>query len=500
MGRFGDVQPLKDIVDIRIGIHPKLKSEKTSESNNDVPLIEGRDIRPDGSLIYKNTRLRVDVPPNMQLKDGDICISSFISKGNTISFAIVEKYMLPLAASRNVIILSPKKNIKEDKLALLHSYLKSKVASEWLKTESSTIEIYIHSLRKLPIPIPDESLNTAVDSLRETISFYTKWKKEAEESLSSLFDYESAKDARMYILSAGQKLRQRVKLAQLADDLNYRIRTRFPYPIAYRWRTIETSKPNLEGYQQVLECAEITFAYLALTSMAVVSKKNFNIGYLETLRQKISERGHGVSMGDWIAIVREINNSRTFRDLQEQIPFYESFNFLRENAEANSAIQDLSDLRNNFSHGRGPKGKENIEKEYSRALDLLKVLLENIEFVSEYPLRYIEETERDSIKGITYYKARDIMGDHPLTPILNHESDIKELEANSLYLVDRSHNLHLLRPFFFRIQCPKCGLWTIYYFDKFDKETRESHLRGMDHSTVVADERFTELFEMFGFI
>jgi len=72
-----------------------------------------------------------------------------------------------------------------------------------------------------------------------------------------------------------------------------------------------------------------------------------------------------------------------------------------------------------------------------------------LDFLSEYPLRYVERTKRDSLQRITHYEYKDLMGDHPLVPLSKAITDDPELEAQvSTLLIDPTNSIscdHFLR-------------------------------------------------------
>jgi hypothetical protein len=303
---------------------------------------------------------------------------------------------------------------------------------------------------------------------------------EAESAKSALFNFSSAKEARAHVLDVGRRVRQRKEAASLVDDTSYRFRTQLPHPIAYRWRTIETEQPGLQAYVQILECAEVIVCYLASFAIASAAREGIEISYVIEMRKRLSSKaGHGTNMGDWIAIVREMRDSKKFRAMEGAFPVPELIHSLRDQ-DADEALQALVDKRNDQAHGRGPKGDAQIAKACSIAVEELRTLLDAVEFLSEYPLRFIEATRRDSITRMTTYRYRDLMGDHPLTSIRESIDASPEIEANSLYFLDRAGRMHLLRPLLNRLQCAECGNWATFYLDRFNVKTRICTLKSME--------------------
>lgn len=308
---------------------------------------------------------------------------------------------------------------------------------------------------------------------------------ESQNAISSLFDFESARDARLHILSTGRIVKQRHVAGLQVQDLGYRVRNQFPHPIAFRWSSVEAAKIDLDGYSQVLDCAEATLCYLAsLAILSVRAVDDGRIGYLKTMADRLHKTGHGTNMGDWVAILREVRSSKGLRRTSDLVPFYEVHRFL-DDGDVDEAVTRLSDLRNDQSHGRRPKGREVVER-FDEALRALRALIDAVSFLAEYPLRYIEETKRDSFMKTTTLQYRDIMGDHPHVPVRSCEVATEDIEAESLYAVEQSGKLHLFRPLLNRRECLKCGSWHTFYLDRYRRSDDVCILKSMEDVHILA--------------
>ncbi|MBK8128931.1 MAG: hypothetical protein IPK53_08280 [bacterium] len=500
MMQFGDVQPLEQLVEIRRGLRVSRDPSYLLNGTKDegIPLIEARNIMTDNILNIEDTRHRVkDISPDIALKAGDICVRHIIGPDQRLTAVCIQEEILPLAVADSVVILRPKS--KEVNVDFLLSYLQSDTANIYLRSRGSSITLPIQSLRELPVPILDDNLATAWESLKDAKETFNEWQEEVQSALNSLFAFQSVKDARLHLLSTGRLLRQRQQAAMLVDSLAYRIRTQFPHPLAYRWRTIEASKPDLEGLVHILECAEITVCYLAITTILISrAVEEINIKYLENLSEKLTDQKHGIGFGDWVAILREIRDSKATKKFTKPIPFYEATRFL-DDGYVDEALQFLTNNRNKQFHRKGAQGIQ-IPARFSECKDALETLFSAIEFLSEYDLRYVEETLRDSIVGITKYSYRSLMGDHPLSPIMTSETPEIELEAHSLYLKDKNGQLHLLRPLLTRRVCPTCGRWTTFHLDSYNKKTDTCNLNGLEHGHLVEDGSLVEAFKHVGLL
>lgn len=503
MAHLGDVRPLSNMVEIRKGF-PRLRTselitKKRHKFPQAIPAITGRNLRADGSLELEDIRYWVskEVPTRFKLEAGDICLRTIVGNVAHMSVAKVEEYMLPLVALDSVIVLRAKPSTTHQEQDLLAAYLGSDRAMEWLSAQRTGVYILPSQLEELPIPVPDKELSLALRSLRESVDQLDSWKKEAQQALNSLFNYRSARNARLHVLSTGRTTRQRAEAGSLVDDPRYRIRTQYPHPIAYRWRGLEATRPNLEGYLEVLECAEVAVCYLACAAVAIAESSDEEILWVGEMSRKLSSESKGTSMGDWISILREVRDSKQLR--RTNTPFlYEVVQFLGDD-QIDGALQWLKDSRDDQAHGRGPKALE-VERFFQQGFAKLELLLRGAEFLSDYPLRYVENTTRDSIQKVTYYEYRDLVGDHPLVPLKKERSEEAEVEAGSLYLVDRTRDLYLLRPLLSRRQCPQCYSWATFYLDTYDRKQRVCTLKSMERGHTVVDSDIVDAFQYVGLL
>ncbi|MCS4193522.1 hypothetical protein GGP50_001743 [Salinibacter ruber] len=508
---LGDVHPLGELFGVKVGRHllKDLQEIKESPGEGNIPWLEARDIRPDGTLAYEDTRVSVKQEEleggrHVWLQEDDICvrqIGGMRSGGGGIVAGRVGPHGAPAIASHNVLVLRPREETTEEDADLALQYLRSEAAYRHLSAQyagETAIHITVGELRNLPVPVADEDLRGALRSLTEAAEQFERWKQEALDAASSLFDHPTAEDGKMHVLTTGRRTRQRLRAAERQDDLSHRIQTQFPYPIAYRWRTVAASRADLEGYLCVLECAEVLCCYLATIAIATSMATGKEIGYLDHMGGRIA-KGHGTNLGDWVAILREVRDSKSFRKLPDSTPFYEVTRFIPDGEEADKALSSLKERRDDQAHGRGPES-DAVPSAFESAKEELLELLGAAEFLSEYPLRYVERTKPDVIENCLTYKYREVMGDHPLVPVHEETIDQTTLESESLYVVDRSGSLHLLRPLLDRRRCPVCGTWSTFYLDSYLDDESACRLKSMEHGHTTRDREATEAFRKTGLL
>ena len=135
---------------------------------------------------------------------------------------------------------------------------------------------------------------------------------------------------------------------------------------------------------------------MAITLTRAIPGKT--LGRLPNIAKKLKSGAGGITMGELLEVIREVNVSKKFRDLPEGTPFYEITKILSDDLDG--ILIKLSKLRNDQAHGRGPKGSK-ILSQLEKAKNGLEKFLQAIEFLASYSLIHIISTHRDSIAGIT---------------------------------------------------------------------------------------------------
>src|SRR5262249_22878581 len=112
-----------------------------------------------------------------------------------------------------------------------------------------------------------------------------------------------------------------------------------------------------------------------------------------------------------------------------------------------------------------------------------------VDFITDYPLRHVLQTQWDSLEGNNRYVYRDLMGDHPVLQRETARCADSDIEAGSLYLAGRDESLYLLRPLAIYSECP-CGSAHTFVIDSIAGEGR-CRMRALEvtHSIEVEDLR-----------
>lgn len=481
---LGEVQPLGELVSIRRGtINRTLHAKELGKTG--IPVLLGRDLRAPGSVAdLESVRVR-RADDAALLQAGDICIAGIARSGERLLVRQLSSADLPLVADHNILVLRPGKALDAAHVDFLVDYLGSERAAALLAHETTGgLHVRPKQLRELLVPLPDESLRSALNDLRQTEQQLQTWAMEVETAINGILGDTTDDTGVLRLRSTGQLLRQRVAAARQLDDLGYRVRNLFPFPVALPWRRAITASRDLEGYQGILHCAESLTGYMAVMSILLAKSAAHELGAVGALRDKLSTTPHGASMSDWTAIVREVAGKSFQRKVNATTPFVELTELMAEETLASQALRDLTEMRNDLAHNRGPKGAQ-VAASFDDALAHLVQLYDACQWLCDYPMRLVENTTWDSYSELGRYTYRDLVGDHYLVPERQATTSVATLNSGSLYLVDRREDLHLVSPLILWHECDMCHLPSAFFIDAYDAQAGECRMRAMDHNHSI---------------
>ena len=465
--------------------------------------ITGRNITTEGNFDFSDLRrMEPDQPVGRIrfLEEGDICVRRIRQPHDRRQFtaAVFLGFDQPLTFDQSVIVIRPKPTLNEEQRLILFEFLRSSVARDLFIAKGEGIHLQSHVLREFPVPLADKDLITAVRGLNEARQGFADWTTKLEKDLSNLVSDRDMAQSRMNLLSAGQLARQRYRAARQVEDLDYRIRTQYPLPLAYLWRDwqVSSTDPYIE-LRNILKAGESFTCFFALVAILVGRSCNVKIGYLEVIAARLNERGGGTNFGDWFAILEEVGRSKKFRQLQSDVPFFEVTELMR-SKESQQALQLLMATRNDDSHGRIKPGS--VSRGLLGELEAaLKTIYTNAGFVGDYGLLQVNQARFDAIRRETNYNYSDLTGDNPLAPKRKAITMQTELEVNSLYLRDRQDHLHLFRPLLHYLECPECHLMSTFYLDTYSGSGPNVGLKSFERNSV-REEKFAEEFRWSGLL
>ncbi|MFK4688198.1 hypothetical protein RKD22_001133 [Streptomyces pristinaespiralis] len=276
--------------------------------------------------------------------------------------------------------------------------------------------------------------------------------------------------ARARVIDSGRALRLRAEAASLLDDLGHSVRTRFPYPIAYRWRESEariSAGDAQAAYAAILDTAEQLLCYVAQLVLALTHARQITLGAVTAIRDKLAGGRSGPGFGDWANVLNEAATSRQLNNLPEAHPLNDIRTLLA-HADAENARQALSERRNDQAHLRRVDPID-LPHAIDVAFADLTRLVERARFLADLPLLEVTDVRWDAFARSARVEYRELAGDHPVVPTRTMTSPSNDLETGSLYLRDTYGSLHLLRPFLIGRDCPICRTWSTFHAERVPK-------------------------------
>ena len=462
-----------------------------ADASGAVRVLSGRDLKRDGTIALPDEdALWAAIPLDQQLQIGDILLPEIYranSPGGLIAVDVTETD-LPAAASDNVIVLRSKKRLTAPQRLVTLQFLRSPLARTLVNASSIKDSARLHhgALKELHLPQPDDAMSAALNDLTDAAQRFETWRADAEALLQSVFLDDSAKAARARIFRSGRILRLRSDAASLLDDESYTVRTRFPYPIAYRWRGVEatvSAGATPGAYEAVLETAEVLLCYAAHLALVFAREANIQLGYSRNIRTRFADGRRGLGFGDWVAVLEEVRNSRACRDIPDTQPLNELRSLLAD-AETVSATRRLGNRRNDQAHLRRVDPAD-LPHALDTVLADLKTLVKSASVLSDLPLVHLTSVRWDSLQERATVGYRELTGDQPVVPTRTMEHHAYGLELGSLYVMDSQRQLHLLRPFLTGRDCPTCRNWSTFHIDRAPRGT--VMLKSLEHGHTLSD-------------
>jgi hypothetical protein len=437
-------------------------------SDGAVRVLTGRDIGRSGLIASPDDRSRwTVVPPTAQLRAGDLVVRRIYHPTDRGGLVVAEVTAgdLPSAPDSAVLVLRPRDEAGSQQLLLAKLFLRSPLAHTLTVSLGGGHQLRSADLARLQLPSPDQALGAALQHVVKARERLDAWRREADELLQSVFLDDTAVAARARMVTAGRKLRLRTEAASLVDDFGYLVRTRFPYPVAFRWRRVQATVGGDPGraYAEVLDAAEILLCYVALLGLAMAREAGIGLGAAAALRTRLRS-GRGPGFGDWMAILQEVGNSRATRQLPANHPLRD-VGSLAATLNADMAGRRLYDRRNAEDHQRRVDPVD-LPRAVGEAVTELTTLLEEAQFIADWPLIHVFSTRWDTFRSVASISYRQLMGDHAIVPHTTTEHPDNDLEQGSLYIIDSDYQWHLLRPFLIGQYCPECKNWSTFHVDR----------------------------------
>lgn len=496
LGDYGRSAQLDDLFEIWSGepmVHLRMAEPIEAHSPGSGRMVGGREVLASHQIAPQDEDSKWVQSDRGNLQSGDIVVRALHNPSTVrpgLVWAQVSESDLPLIATDLVTVLRPRGSTRRNDIDFVLRYLSSRHAVELLMTPSSgsLLRVTPRVLASMKVPLPDEHLADALESVESARLRADEWADEANEILESMFRDDNARVSRQKVIERSRIVRLRIQAVEDVETLGGQVRTQYPLPIAYRWRVLEAAGsrgPTNETYLAALDLAEQIMALTANIGLALAHQSGLEVAAVDQISDKLA-RGEGPTMGDWSNVLDELDG-RKFAAIDDLITSTEFRRFCVDEA-ARAARRDLRRRRNDESHQRRVQSHE-LAEACSAVKAQLEVLLTQLSFFLDNPVVLAQELRWDSIDqtgSLTYQK---LAGDHSVVPIRELTVNDSTVETGSLYLLDSDRKLHLLRPFLVATNCEQCGTFSIFHVDRL--LAGRLTLKSMEHGhTIDAPDRF----------
>ncbi len=482
--------PLGEIAEVSRG------STLSHLENGEDPIIQGRDLRID-KINIEDLECK-DLSPLTKgiqyTQTNDILLQRI---GERPAAYYIENES-NIAISDTIIIIRFK-DFDSLKVKFICQFLNSEEGIKRIKDLHSYSVIQTQSVKKikeLQVPVPEQKIINLVEEMNQIeLSLRIEYENAAQLRKSIFGNFEEAE------LSTNFK---KIKLASLVlenslqqkDDITYKIKSFYPFPLAYPYRNIYLEREYAAIYERQMKFGEYILSFLASIGLSLVYefKEQINKSLKELSEELTNMLSRGISPGDWRKILKLVCS--TLKDLDDNL-FVDDFTSLwfkgrgnKETEFAQNTLKHIVEKLNNFKHSRGPVNIHEYKEEGKSQKILINNILEDLEFLSQYEIILVDSIDTEWSTGNIFYTASLLKGDHPaFEKITFHTHD--RLSKDKLYI--KYHNQFIsLYPFLSCIYNAATKKVEIFSFDKMSnsKLRLKSFESGTSTSSETVDKDF----------
>jgi hypothetical protein len=411
---------------------------KLEEGNT--PVVRGRDLRVEkidkDTLAYKN--LDSYFKPLVTCHENDILLQRI--GANPAAYHISDNET-GLIVEDTVFIIRFK-DAKREVVAFICDFLNSDQVSSRMSNARSYSVIATQtkqSIKSLEVPIPDNKTLKLVKNINQLEKALRKEHEKAEEYKRALFNGEGHKITEVVedALFTFNALEEALKAK---DDITYRVRTQYPFPLAYAYRHIYLEKEYAGIYERQMKYGEQLLSFLAAIGICLAQKyciDNQKIEFSELIKEYKENITRGISPGHLLSTLQKscriLAKNESVGIAQEFSRIWYRSGGKKETEFAKKARENLVDKLNSFKHHRGPANKHERKFGSNEQSEILKEMLTHIEVCSSWKLLRIDDIEKSWRNEKLEYSASLLKGDHPAFEQITFECDSK-LSKDKLYL------------------------------------------------------------------
>lgn len=477
---------LQDIASVSRGEHVE------TNDNGEVPVLTPRDLvdqlPSDKSRVRRYVK-KQDSEKLPRVKEGDLVLSPGIVRRagevtQALSGALCSQHVCRIRLEEKT----------EGLRAFLVDFFNSSVGTQLLKSRglSGPGGGSIQEIKELPVPIPGEDVAGLVNVVKKVEHELSSQMKRISSLRGELFDFGMDGD------QAGKVIRELAADAKIlssslgrTDDLDYRVRNFYPFPLAYVYRGLQSIGNPIQQHGEILRIIEHVVSFLASIGVSIGRYEDIvpdpGEANLSEDALKDAWRG-GIALGTWKTLAQ--SSARVLRDYgkTDLASDYSAIWFTGSGqSEFDACVDEIVQIRNDASHGRGPTTRMEYQEEVEELSSKLEAIYEEIGFLVNYPLHYIRNLDLQWGEGNFRVEHLKYTGDHPGMEVA--ESYLPyPVTCDLLYIESGDERWVPLHPIVSVQHCPQCKRRETYALDKWsgkEKYSLKSFERG--HAVTAED-------------
>lgn len=476
---------LQDIATVTRGAHVE------TSDNGDVPVLTPGDLvdqLPSDKSRVRRYGKKQDSEKLPRVKEGDIVLST----GPVRRAGEVTQPLSGALCSRYVCRIRLEDEAGGLK-AFLIDFLNSSVGTQLLKSRGrgGHGSVPIQELKELPVPIPGADVAGLVHDLKEVEQELSSQMKRIKSLRGELFDFGMDEE------QAGKVVRKLTADAKIlssslgrTDDLDYRVRNFYPFPLAYVYRGLQSIGNPIQQHGEILRIIEHVVSFLASIGVSIGRYEdlvpNPDDANLSEDALRDAWRG-GIALGTWKTLAQ--SSARVLREHGET-DLASDFSAIwfagSGQSEFDACVDDIVQVRNDASHGRGPTTRMEYQEEVEELSSKLEEIYEEIGFLVNYPLHYIRNLDLRWGEGNFRVEHLRYTGDHPGMEVT--ESNLSyPVTRDLLYIESGDERWVPLHPIVSVQHCPQCKRRETYALDKWSGKEKYS-LKSFERGHAVTEE------------
>jgi type I restriction-modification system DNA methylase subunit len=468
IGGIGERKRLKDIATI-------LRGNRLSHSENGtVDFLRAGDI--DGGRVGVNDieaqaeegDIREEVSNLASCKEGDILLKAT----DPFDGALAADGTEGVPINQQVIIIRLHSEYAELRQFLLE-FIQSDTGYQLLSSLAggATISrVRVDVLRDMPVPVPDRSLLSLVEDIHGVENELDKRRQKLEELRRQLFNMKDPNRSEAHVREVSTEVQILSDGLVQADDLSYKIRNFYPFPIAWGYRSLTGIQEESERREELRRVAENLLAFLGCIGLSVMLHEQGVPSAGESLSRQWLQNcwGGGVNFGDWKDLAH-LSGKRLRSDAKSPLASdFASVWFAKSSgakaSEFYKITEELTAKRNTDSHGRGATRVERRERMHELE-SMVDKAYEAVSFLVKYPIHLVRGIDSPWDKSTFEVSSLVYVGDHPSMQMKTNELP-SPVSKGLLYIESGDDDWIPLYPWMSVAYCPICTHRETYIVDK----------------------------------